>query len=236
MLGVHESGDSMTAVPALSQPSELDLHLKYRQGVPFAAKAKIYTDGPQHLYGVIEGVVNTYTNDARRVGLGFYTRGDWFGIESLTGDRDERVVAYAVTPCVLMRWTPTEVADACQTPPGVMAINQVLVTRIRDLNARLLERQSPIKERVILMLLRLDRKIGQPGDGMAGIPRALPSVTQKVLSWEANCTRELMARDMNELRRRDAVQYSRRGICLWPERLTAILAEYRAERRGGDHA
>lgn len=208
-----------------SAPDTIDGFMRFKHPERIAKNKFLYRDGPEHFYHVTHGVVRLYREGPRRnVGVGMYGAGDWFGEGAVFGTQYPYEIAQAVTECSFIRWTPAEVLASCESPSGAHALTAIAIEHRDDMEARLSEyRYAKVYRRVISQLLRLDKSIGQPGDGMAIIPRQLPRMTHEVLAQDIGTSRELITSSMNRLRREGAVTYSRRGIALSPDVLRALL-------------
>jgi CRP-like cAMP-binding protein len=119
----------------------------------------------------------------------------------------------ALDPCTLMAWTPAEIEDQVTKQPRLgVALLQMLVKRSMDYEERL---QS----------FALDKTPDRTEDGSVKIP----PLTHQVISEYVGTSREIVTFQMNHLRQRGYLRYSRKAIQVYAEALREHLRERTGE-------
>ena len=147
---------------------------------------------------------------------------DFFGESALLGAPSLVERATAIDSCTLMYWTAREIEDQSERQPKLgVALVQMLVKRGEDYQNRLQSMAlEKTPERVARAMLRFGQRFGTPtGDGSLQIP----PLTHQVISEYVGTSREIVTYQMNRLRQRGVLRYSRTGIQVYPEALQACL-------------
>jgi CRP/FNR family cyclic AMP-dependent transcriptional regulator len=182
-----------------NQPSR-ELHLVVRGRVKVAMPGE---DGSQTL-------VDIFSTD------------DFFGESALLGAARHSERAIALDNAGLMSWTTSEIDAQVEREPRLgIALLQMLVKRGIDYEDRLqnfaLDKTS---ERVVRAVLRFaDRTGTHAEDGSLRVP----PLTHQLISEYVGTSREIVTFHMNQLRQRGLVNYSRRGMQVYPRALRKHL-------------
>jgi CRP-like cAMP-binding protein len=152
---------------------------------------------------------------------------DFFGESSLVGAVHSHERAVALDNCTLMSWTASEIEDQVEKHPRLgIALLQMLVKRSLDYEERLQSfalEKTP--ERVVRALLRFADRLGSLAeDGSVRIP----PLTHQVISEYVGTSREIVTFQMNHLRQKGFLRYSRKSIQVYAD----ALREYLRERTG----
>lgn len=180
----------------------------------------IYTGGPDAFCYVINGFVQVYrpVPGHGRMSIGIYGPGRFFGEGAFASKSNE--LAIALSGAVVTRWNPLEVGEVMELHPEYY--QSLLIERAEALAERLTEQWYPVRVRLAMALLRLNRTIGCDGR-VLDAPRRLPHLTHDVLAQEVCTSRELVTNAMRRYAQDKRVLYNRRdGIGLWPKRLQEV--------------
>lgn len=126
--------------------------------------------------------------------------------------------AIALEPCTVMCWTSDDILQQIDREPRFgVALIQAVANRISDDLARIQSLSSQTApERLVQTLMLFSERFGHNGsDGSA----ALPHLTHKLLAQCIGTSREVVSAQMNRLRRKGYLTYSRRGTMLNRESL-----------------
>ena len=171
------------------------------------------------LYVVLQGRVKVWraAPDGAATVLGIYGNEQIFGETSLIGGCAEEY-ATALEKAQLMSW-PVEMIEEqiAKSPRLGVALMQSLVQRGLKLKERLRDIASEkTPARVALALLTMAEESGtQAEDGAL----CFPSLTHQCISEVVGTSREIVTAEMGRLRRLALVNYSRKGIRVYPEAL-----------------
>ena len=197
-----------------------------RKGVTDHRKSQIVFDEHQPSKGlhlVVQGRVKVTIplNDGTETVVDIFTTDDFFGESSLLGASPYAERALAMDNVTLMSWTGAEIEDQIERQPRLgVALLQMLVKRGLDYEERLQSfalDQTP--ERIVRSLLRFASRLGsQADDGSIKIP----PLTHQVISEYVGTSREIVTFQMNALRQKGYLRYSRKGIQVY----ASALAEY----------
>jgi len=223
----------------LSASREIEDALMYlpRKSVTDYPKGQSIFDENQPSTGlhlVVQGRVKVAVplDDGTQTVVDIFTADDFFGESSLLGAEQaapyaERAVALdAVT---LMSWTQPEIEAQIEREPRLgVALMQMLVKRGLDYQERLQSfALDKTPERVVRSLLRFAERLGtRTEDGSLKIP----PLTHQVISEYVGTSREIVTFQMNYLRQKGLIRYSRKGIQVYAE----ALREY-WEMRNREH-
>jgi CRP/FNR family cyclic AMP-dependent transcriptional regulator len=175
------------------------------------------------LHLVVQGRVKVAVplDDGTQTVVDIFTTDDFFGESSLLGAAQaaqyaERAVALdAVT---LMSWTYSEIEAQIEREPRLgVALMQMLVNRGLDYQERLQSfALDKTPERVVRSLLRFAERLGtRTEDGSLKIP----PLTHQVISEYVGTSREIVTFQMNHLRQKGLIRYSRKGIQVYADAL-----------------
>jgi CRP/FNR family transcriptional regulator len=147
-----------------------------------------------------------------------YTTDEYFGEGGLLGKFQREESAVALESVSLMSWTAGEIEEQVERIPKLgMALLRMMVQRCVEFEERVqslaLEKTT---ERVARSLLRFAERWGEPqADGSVRIP----PLTHQLLSEYVGTSREIVTFQMNHLRSRGYMSYSRKGINVQSESL-----------------
>jgi CRP-like cAMP-binding protein len=196
------------------------LYLPRKGVVAYRRNQVIYDD--QHpcaaLHLVVEGRVRvTTTLDGARIVTGILGVDEFFGELALIGSHAGRERAMAMEKTKVMSWPVEEIETEVERQTGLgMALIQVFAGRCLDLEDRLQSLAfDKTPERVAHGLLRLARRGARAADGAT----RMSPVTHQELSEYIGTSREIVTFNMNELRRRGLLRYSRKAIEIYIEAL-----------------
>jgi CRP-like cAMP-binding protein len=218
----------------LSASREMEDALMYlpRKGVTDFRKGQIIFDEQQPSRGlhlVVQGRVKVtipLDNGCQTV-VDIFTTDDFFGESSLLGENRYSERALALDNVTLMSWTNQEIEEQVERQPRLgIALLQMLVKRGLDYEERLQSfALDKTPERVVRSLLRFADRLGtRSEDGSIKIP----PLTHQVISEYVGTSREIVTFQMNHLRQKGFLRYSRKGIQVYAE----ALREYLMSRSG----
>jgi CRP-like cAMP-binding protein len=176
------------------------------------------------LYLVVEGrvKVSSAVDDGSLSLIDIHTVDEFFGESGLLGLVNRRQTATAMDSTLLMSWTTDEIEALIERHPKLgTALVQVMVERCVDFKERLhsfaLEKTPG---RVARSLLRFAGRVGvAQNDGSVRIP----PLTHKAIAEYVGTSREIVTSQMNFLRQRGYLTYSRKGINIHPDPLREYL-------------
>jgi len=194
--------------------------LEYRRGRTIFESAQP-SDG---LYLVVEGrvKVSSAIDDGSLSLIDIHTADEFFGESGLLGLVKRGQTATALDRALLMLWTTAEIEALIERQPRLgTALLQVMVERCMDREERL---QSFALEktpsRVARSLLRFAGRLGvQQDDGSVRIP----PLTHQALAEYVGTSREIVTSQMNLLRQRGYLTYSRKGVNVHVDALREYL-------------
>ena len=165
------------------------------------------------LYLVVQGrvkVASVGENGSVTV-IDIYTADEFFGESGLLGPGTRWQAASALETATLMSWTCAEIQAQMERQPRLgLALVQMMVQRCLDFEERLKSfAVEKTTERVARSLLRFASRLGTAQeDGFLHIP----PLTHQVLSEYVGTSREIVTSQMNLLRQKGVLNYSRKGI------------------------
>lgn len=229
---------------AISGPTrEMEDTLMYlpRKGVMDFRKGQVIFD-EQHpsrgLYLVVQGRVKVTIplDNGTQTVVDIFTTDDFFGESSLLGEGRYLERASALDNVTLMSWTGNEIEEQVERQPRLgIALLQMLVKRGLDYEERLQSfALDKTPERVVRSLLRFAERLGaRSEDGSIRIP----PLTHQVISEYVGTSREIVTFQMNRLRQKGCLRYSRKGIQVYTDALdeylqTQIAEDARASAQG----
>src|SRR5215831_2350343 len=213
----------------LSSSRETEDALMYlpRKGVTEYRKNQVIYDEntpSRGLHLVVQGRVKVsmpLDNGAQTV-VDIFNTDDFFGESSLLGQASYPERAVALDTVILMSWTAAAIEEQVEKQPRLgLALLQMLVKRGLDYEERLQSfALDKTPERVMRALLRFANRLGtRTEDGSAKIP----PLTHQVISEYVGTSREIVTFQMNHLRQKGLLRYSRKGIQVYTEALREHL-------------
>lgn len=213
----------------LSPSREMEDALMYlpRKGVTDYRRGQNIFDEHQPSKGlhlVVQGRVKVTIplDDGSQTVVDIFTTDDFFGESSLLGSSKYQERALALDNVTLMSWTSQEIEEQVERQPRLgIALLQMLVKRGLDYEERLQSfALDKTPERVVRSLLRFADRLGNRSeDGSIKIP----PLTHQVLSEYVGTSREIVTFQMNHLRQKGYLRYSRKGIQVYSEALREHL-------------
>lgn len=215
------------AISSASRDIEDALMYLPRKGVTDYRKGQVIFDenSPSRgLHLVVQGRVKVAVpldNGAQAI-IDIFTTDDFFGESSLLGPSRRTERAIALDNVTLMSWSNTEIEEQVERQPRLgIALLQMLVKRGVDYEERLQSfALDKTPERVIRALLRFANRLGSRSDD--GSVR-IPPLTHQVISEYVGTSREIVTFQMNQLRQKGMLRYSRKGIQVYSEALREYL-------------
>src|SRR5215469_13487219 len=198
-----------------------------RKGVTDYRRGQIIFDENQPSKGlhlVVQGRVKVAVplNDGTQTVVDIFTTDDFFGESSLLGGGQSPERAVALDNVTLMSWASAEIEEQVQRQPRLgIALLQMLVKRGLDYEERLQSfALDKTPERVVRSLLRFADRLGtRTEDGSIKIP----PLTHQVISEYVGTSREIVTFQMNHLRQKGLLRYSRKGIQVYVDALREHL-------------
>jgi CRP/FNR family transcriptional regulator, cyclic AMP receptor protein len=213
----------------LSPSREMEDALMYlpRKGVTDYRKCQIIFDEHQPSRGlhlVVQGRVKVTVplDDGTQTIVDIFTTDDFFGESSLLGSARYQERALALDNVTLMSWTAAEIEEQVEKQPRLgVALLQMLVKRGLDYEERLQSfALDKTPERVVRALLRFADRLGtRTEDGSIKIP----PLTHQIISEYVGTSREIVTFQMNHLRQKGYLRYSRKGIQVYADALREHL-------------
>ncbi len=213
----------------MSAAREMEDALMYlpRKGVTDYRKGQIIFDEHQPSKGlhlVVQGRVKVTMalDDGTQTVVDIFTTDDFFGESSLLGSAHHAERAMALDNVTLMSWSGQEIEEQVERQPRLgIALVQMLVKRGLDYEERLQSfALDKTPERVIRALLRFAERLGtRMEDGSVKIP----PLTHQVISEYVGTSREIVTFQMNHLRQKGFLRYSRKGIQVYADALREHL-------------
>jgi CRP/FNR family cyclic AMP-dependent transcriptional regulator len=178
------------------------------------------------LHLVVQGRVKVAIplDDGCQTVVDIFTTDDFFGESSLLGSAKNMERAVALDNCTLMSWTAAEIEEQVEKQPRLgIALLQMLVKRNLDYEERLQSfALDKTPERVVRTLLRFSDRLGtRTDDGSVKIP----PLTHQVISEYVGTSREIVTFQMNQLRQKGYLRYSRKAIQVYADALREHLRE-----------
>jgi CRP-like cAMP-binding protein len=167
--------------------------------------------------------------DGAQAVVDIFTTDDFFGESALLGAARYAERAIALDDVTLMSWTTAEIEQQVERQPRLgIALIQMLVRRGLDYQDRLQSfALDKTPERVVHSLLRFAARLGtRTEDGSIKIP----PLTHQVISEYVGTSREIVTFQMNRLRQKGYLRYSRKGIYVFAEALREHLQSRTRQR------
>ncbi|MBV9746943.1 MAG: Crp/Fnr family transcriptional regulator [Acidobacteriia bacterium] len=198
-----------------------------RKGVTDYRRGQVVFDEDQPSKGlhlVVQGRVKVSIplDDGCQTVVDIFTTDDFFGESSMLGLVPAPQRAVALDNVTLMSWTRLEIEEQIERQPRLgIALLQMLVKRGLDYEERLQGfALDKTPERVVRALLRFADRLGTPvEDGSVKIP----ALTHQVISEYVGTSREIVTFQMNYLRQKGFLRYSRKGIQIYTDTLSEYL-------------
>ena len=212
-----------------NQVREMEDALMYlpRKGVTDFRKGQVVFDEhhpSRGLHLVVQGRVKVTIplEDGAQTVVDIFSTDDFFGESALLGSQHIAERATALDGVTLMSWTTAELEEQVERQPRLgIALLQMLVKRGLEYEARLQSfALDKTPERVIRSLLRFAARLGRRAeDGSIMIP----PLTHQVISEYVGTSREIVTFQMNQLRHKGYLRYSRKGIQVFADALKGYL-------------
>jgi CRP-like cAMP-binding protein len=172
------------------------------------------------LHLVVQGRVKVTMplDDGTQTVVDIFTTDDFFGESSLLGASRYAERAVAIDNIILMSWTSAEIEEQVERQPRLgIALMQMLVKRGLGYEERLQSfALDKTPERVARALLGFAGRLGnRTEDGSIRIP----PLTHQVISEYVGTSREIVTFQMNHLRQKGYLRYSRKGIEVYADAL-----------------
>ncbi len=213
----------------LTPSREIEDALMYlpRKGVTDYRKGQTIFDENQPSRGlhlVVQGRVKVSIplDNGTQTVVDIFTTDDFFGESSLLGSAQYSERACALDNVTLMSWTSGEIEEQVEKQPKLgIALLQMLVKRSLDYEERLQSfALDKTPERVVRALLRFAERLGtRTEDGSVKVP----PLTHQVISEYVGTSREIVTFQMNYLRQKGLLRYSRKGIQVYVDALREHL-------------
>ena len=176
------------------------------------------------LYLIVQGRVKVAIplDDGSQTVVDIFTTDDFFGESALMGPARDAQRALALDNVTLMCWTAAEIEDQIEKQPRLgIALLQMQVKRGLEYQDRLQGfALDKTPERVVRALLRFAERLGtRTEDGSTGIP----PLTHQVISEYVGTSREIVTFQMNYLRQKGLLRYSRKALQVYAEALSEYL-------------
>jgi CRP/FNR family transcriptional regulator, cyclic AMP receptor protein len=216
------------AKPSSSREIEDALMYLPRKGVTDYRKNQVIFDehSPSRgLHLVVQGRVKIAIplDSGAQTVVDIFTTDDFFGESSLLGSLQYGERAVALDNVTLMSWSTSEIEEQVERQPRLgIALLQMLVKWALDYEERLQSfALDKTPERVVRALLRFAARLGtRTDDGSVKIP----PLTHQVISEYVGTSREIVTFQMNYLRQKGLLRYSRKGIQVYVDALQEHLA------------
>lgn len=210
--------------PELEDPL---LYLLQKEIATFRRGEIIYhtTSPSPGLYLLISGKVKVIrrTNINSQVLIDIYQADDFFGESSFMGGVSPEI-ASALENVSVMCWTTEEVeAQIAHQPRLGIALLQILAKRTTDLSQRIESlAEETCMQRLGRSLLRFADRFGHTSsDGALEIP----PLTHEAISEYVGTSREIITYQMNQLRAKGMLRYSRKSIGVFSDPLKQYLSQ-----------
>lgn len=153
-----------------------------------------------------------------------FSTDDFLGESALLGSYRYSGRAVALDNVSLMSWTANEIEEQSERQPKLgIALIHMLVQRELDYQDRLQSfALDKTPERVVRSLLRFADRLGAPGEDDC---INIPPLTHQVLAEYVGTTREIITLQMNQLRHKGLLRYSRKGIQIYAQALRDHLRQ-----------
>ena len=214
---------TMTSAFALQKPVEDPLaYLPCSEIVSYKRGTLIYTqDQPAaHFYLVIAGrvKVSRVSNDGTTMLVDIYRPDEFFGEGSFLSLEQCAEQAAAIDETQVMGWGAAQIKEIMEKRPLLaLALAQVLGQRSLDFICRIEScAMDNIAVRLSKSLMRFADRMGErQEDGSL----RMPALTHETLAQYVGTSREIVTQNMNRLRRKGFVRYTRKSINLYRDAL-----------------
>jgi CRP/FNR family cyclic AMP-dependent transcriptional regulator len=178
----------------------------------------------RELYLVVKGRVKVAIplDTGEQTLIDVFSTDDFFAESALLGAAKHTERAIAMDNVSLMSWTTEDIDAQVEREPRLgLALLQMLVKRALDYEDRLQNfALDKTPERVVRAVLRFaDRTGTRAEDGSLDVP----PLTHQLISEYVGTSREIVTFHMNQLRQRGLLNYSRRGMRVFPQALREEL-------------
>jgi CRP/FNR family transcriptional regulator, cyclic AMP receptor protein len=214
------------AKPSKREMEDALMYLPRKGVTDYRRGAMIYDENQpsKGLHLVVQGRVKVTVplDDGTQAVLDIFTTDDFFGESSLLGTARYAERAIALDNVTLMSWTAQEIEQQVERQPRLgLALLQMLVKRGLDYEDRLQSfALDKTPERVVRSLLRFAERLGVRADD--GSSKIAP-LTHQNISEYVGTSREIVTFQMNQLRQKGFLRYSRKGIQVYTDALREYL-------------
>lgn len=194
----------------------------------YAKGEQIYGEGQndESLYVAVAGhiLITGSSHDGSQFTYRIVGVEEVFGESALVTEARPAESAVAIDKVTLMAWSRSEIEAQIEREPR-LAI--ALLQCFTSLGTRMHQRLQQMKmyetaPRVAIGLIQLTEDIGRPTSYGA---LRLPGLTQKAIAGYIGTSREIVAIEMNRLRRVGMIQYSRKYVDVYTQALRESLRE-----------
>jgi len=209
-----------------AQREDLLAHLPVSSTTEYGKGQVIYSRdvSSSSLYLVVAGKVgiSQITDDGSEVLLEIVRPDELFGESAFLGVSPCTEEATVIEKARLMTWAISDMEDLVMKRPRLaMALLQILAQRNAQLTHRIASFSvDTIRRRLARSLIHFSERLGTPEED--GFTRMMP-FTHELLSRYVGTSREIITQYMNRFRKQGYLSYSRRGILLHRETLSAVL-------------
>jgi len=207
----------------LSHSARALQYLPRKPLVEFSKGYVIYSGTSNALYLTVAGrvkVANVGVDGSESV-VRIVPPEGFFG-EAFLAEHPATERAVALDTVRIMAWKRAEIEQQMEKDPALgLALMEVVIARCLELGERLQAMATCMTpQRVMLSLLQLARQLGEPQpDG--GLRMA--SLTHHTLAEYVGTSREIVSSQLNALRRRGLIQYSRQHMDVYCEAVEQTL-------------
>jgi CRP/FNR family transcriptional regulator, cyclic AMP receptor protein len=179
-----------------------------------------------NIYLILEGrvKVSCLADRGRQVLVAIYQTEEFFGESAFLhpAQRPERAIALESTK--LMSWTGSEVEAMVMRQPRLgVAFAQMMAQRTTEFTERIESFGADnLSRRLVRCLISLSARMGTRQED--GSVKMIP-VTHELLAENIGTSREIVSHYMNQFRKQGYLQYSRKGIVLYPDAFDAWLRD-----------
>jgi CRP/FNR family transcriptional regulator len=200
--------------------------LEYRRGQTIFDEH--HPSGGLHLIAQGRVTVAMPMEDGAQTVVDIFTTDDFFGESALLGAARHPERALALDNVALICWTAAEIEDQIGKEPRLgIALLQMQAGRSLEYGERLESfalHKTP--ERVVRALLRFAERLGSRTED--GSTRIAP-LTHQLISEYVGTSREIVTFQMNYLRQRGLLRYSRKAIQVYGDALNEYLQSRSAD-------
>ena len=222
------------ASKAYAAPEDPSRYLPWSPIAEYRKRQVIYNQNEPstNIYLILHGKVKLFrlVKDGRQLLVNMYQTDEFFGESALSlSQRPEGAVALENTK--LMSWSISVVEELVRRQPRLgIAFAQMLARRTAEFKQRIESFSADnLARRLVRCLISLSARMGTPQQD--GSVKMVP-VTHELLAEDIGTSREIVSQYMNQFRKQGYLQYSRKGMVLYPDAYDAWLRD--ASRRAAN--